>query len=90
MSFGFSECNRFKSITVNSELFVRTLFSRNFTFHDLWSFVKIKPWVNGKITLSFIDIGKSFLSLEFFTSLIYNAIGENKILVKISESTVII
>ena len=34
------------------------------------SFVKIKPLRNGKITLSFIDIGKSCLSREFFTSLI--------------------
>ena len=34
------------------------------------SFVKIKPSRNGKITLSFIDIGKSCLSREFFTSLI--------------------
>ena len=32
-------------------------------------FVKIKPSRNGKITLSFIDIGKSCLSREFFTSL---------------------
>ena len=32
--------------------------------------VKIKPSPNGKITLSFIDIGKSCLSSEFFTSLI--------------------
>ena len=34
------------------------------------SFVKIKPSRNGKITLSFIDIGKSCLNREFFTSLI--------------------
>ena len=34
------------------------------------SFVKIKPSRNGKITLSFIDIGKPCLSREFFTSLI--------------------
>ena len=33
------------------------------------SFVKIKPSRNGKITLSFIDIGKSCLNREFFTSL---------------------
>ena len=35
------------------------------------SFVKIKPSGNGKITLrlSFIDIGKSCLNREFFTSL---------------------
>ena len=34
------------------------------------SFVKIKPSRNGKITLSFIEIGKSCLNREFFTSLI--------------------
>ena len=34
------------------------------------SFVKIKSSRNCKITLSFIDIGKSCLSREFFTSLI--------------------
>ena len=34
------------------------------------SFVKMKPSRNGQITLSFIDIGKSCLSREFFTSLI--------------------
>ena len=33
------------------------------------SFVKIKPSKNRKITLSFIDIGKSCLGREFFTSL---------------------
>ena len=48
--------------SVYSEIFARTLFLRNF--------VKIKPSRNGKITLSFIDIGKSCLSCEFFTSLI--------------------
>ena len=46
----------------SSEIFARTLFSR--------SFVKIKPSRNGKSTLSFIDIGKSCLSRECFTSLI--------------------
>ena len=37
--------------TVNSEIFARVLFTRNF--------VKIKPSRNGEITLSFTDIGKS-------------------------------
>ena len=32
--------------------------------------MKIEPSRNGKITLSFIDIGKSCLSCKFFTSLI--------------------
>ena len=31
---------------------------------------KIKPLQNGKITLSFIDMGKSCLNCNFFTSLI--------------------
>ena len=35
------------------------------------SFVKIKHSRNGKITLSFVDIGKSCLSREFFISYIY-------------------
>ena len=56
------------------------------------SLVKIKPSGNGKTTLSFIDIGKSCLSLELFTfsNMSFNAIRENKILAKISraESTV--
>ena len=34
------------------------------------SFVKIKPLRSGKITLSFIHIGKPYLNGEFFTSLI--------------------
>ena len=54
------------------------------------SFVKLKPSRNDKITLSFIDIRKSCLSREFFhiTSMSFNAIRENKVLAKISESTV--
>ena len=52
--------------TVNSEIFVRTLFCE--TLH-MRSFGKIKPSRNGKITLSFIDIGKYCFNCEFFTSL---------------------
>ena len=54
------------------------------------SFVKIRPSRYGKITLSFIDIGKSCLSREFFqiTNMSFNAIRENKILAEIFESTV--
>ena len=68
--------------TVNLEIYARTLFSR--------SFVKMKPSRNGKITQSFIDIGKSCLSREFFTSLIclLMLFAKIKILAKISESTV--
>ena len=54
------------------------------------SFVKIKSSRNGKINLSFIDIGKSCLSREFFTSLIcllmLFAIGKTR--AKMFESTV--
>ena len=52
-------------ITVNSEIFART-----FIFAKLRSFMKIKPSRYGKITLSFIDKGKSCLNREFVTSLI--------------------
>ena len=54
------------------------------------SFVKIKLSRNGKITLSFIDIGESCHNRDFFhiTDMSFNAIRENKILAKISESTV--
>ena len=47
-------------VTVNSEIFARVLFSRNF--------VKLKPSRNGKITLPFTDIGISCPSREFLTS----------------------
>ena len=71
--------------TVNSEFFTRSLFLRNFAYAK---FCENKTLRNGKITLSFIDIGKSCLNLELFTSLIcLNAIRENKILAKISKST---
>ena len=48
--------------TVILEIFATVLFSRNFAF------VKIKLSQNGKITLSFTDIGKSCLIFEFLTS----------------------
>ena len=51
------------------------------------SFTKIKPSRNGKITLSFIYIGKSCLNREFFTSLICLLMLFAKI--KFSESTVV-
>ena len=51
--------------------------------------MKIKPSRNGKITLSFIDIGKSCLNRGFFTSLVCLLKLFAKInLAKISESTV--
>ena len=48
------------------------------------SFVKVKSSKNGKITLSFTDRGKSAL----VANMSFNAIHENKILAKISKSTV--
>ena len=50
--------------------------------------MKIKPLRNGKITLSFIDIGKCCLNREFFTLLMCPLMLFAKILVKISKSTV--
>ena len=47
--------------TVNSEFFAKALFSRNY----MRSFVKIMPSQNGKITLSFTDLGKSCHCREF-------------------------
>ena len=48
--------------TVNSDIFARTLFSRNFAYAK---FRENKPSQNGKITLSFIEIGKYCLNREF-------------------------
>ena len=52
-------------ITVNSEIFARVLFSRNFDMH---SFVKIKSSRIGEITLSFTHISKSHPCCEFLMS----------------------
>ena len=48
--------------TVNSKIFGRVLFSRNFAY----SFVKIKSSQKDKITLLTTDIGESYTSREFF------------------------
>ena len=52
--------------------------------------MKINPSGNGEITLSFTDVGKSFPSCNFFymSNVTFNAVWENKIIVKISEFTV--
>ena len=50
------------STTVNSEIFASVLFSRNFAYAK---FHENKALVNGTITLSFTDKGKSCLSGEF-------------------------
>ena len=50
------------------KFFVRNLFLGNFAYAN---FRENKTLGNGKITLSFIDIGTSCLSHELFTSLIY-------------------
>ena len=51
-----------------------------------------KTLANGKITLSFIDIGKSCLNRKLFhiANVSFHVIRENKILAKISESTVML
>ena len=75
------------STTVNSEIFARTLFRE--TSHAKFRENKtLEKWQN---TLSFIDKGKSCLNREFFTSLVclLMLFAKNKILAKISESTVI-
>ena len=51
-------CN--KPYSINSKIFARALFSRNF--------VKIKSSRNGEITLLFTDLRKSFPNREFLTS----------------------
>ena len=50
------------SCTVNSEIFPKILFLRNFAS------VKLKPSQNGEITLSLTDVGKSCPSRDFLTS----------------------
>ena len=48
-----------KILVVNSEIFARTLFSRNFAYAKFRENKTLAKW---HITLSFIDIGKSFLN----------------------------
>ena len=51
--------------------------------------MKIKPWRNGDITLSFTDVGKYALVAIFNEANIsFNTIREIRILTKISEFTV--
>ena len=50
--------------TVNSEIFARTLFSRNFACSKFRKNKTLEKWQNHSV------IGKSCLSREFFTSLI--------------------
>ena len=56
----------FQDNTVNSEIFARTLFSRNFAYAKFRENKTLAECQNH----SFIDIGKSCLSRTFFTSLI--------------------
>ena len=51
--------------TVNSEIFARVLFSRNFAYAE---FRVNKSSRNGEVTLSFTDICKSYLSRDFLTA----------------------
>ena len=48
--------------TVNSEIFARVLFSRNFAYAK---FRENKPSRIGEITLSFIDVGNQALVANF-------------------------
>ena len=66
-------CNKLANLQSREYILYIRKFSPGLYFHEtlyMRRFVKIKPLRNGKITLSFIDIGKSCLSREFFTSLI--------------------
>ena len=75
--------------TVNSEIFTRVLFSRNFAYVKFHENIILTNW---RITLPFTDIGKLWPCREFLTSQIcvLNAIPENKVHAKISEFTVLV
>ena len=51
-------------IAVNSELFLRVSFPENFTNAKFYEKLTL---ANGKVTLPFIDVGKSCFSPEFLT-----------------------
>ena len=71
---------------VNSEMFARGLFSRNFVDTK---FRENKPSRNGDIILSVTGVGKSCHSANFNVTIMpFNAYHENKFLAKISEFTV--
>ena len=75
--------------TVNSEIFARDLFSRNFADAK---FRENKPSRNGDIILSVNDVGKSCPNLVAncnVTIMTFNAYRENKFLSKISEFTIL-
>ena len=57
------------SDAVNSENFARTLFSRNFAYAKFRENKTLAKWQNHFFVL--IDIGKSCLNREFFTSLMF-------------------
>ena len=65
-------------------------FREDFIFAKLAKFLENKTLAKRQITLSFIDIGKSCLSCEFFTSLIclLMLFATYEFLQKISEPTV--
>ena len=68
--------------TVNFEIFVRLLFSRNF--------VKINPSRNEKITLSFTDlVNHALVTIFIEVNISFNAVCVNKTLTKIFEFTVV-
>ena len=66
--------------TVNSEIFTRVLYRE--TLH-MRSFVKIKPWRNSKITLSFTDEGKSWPSSEYVFLMLFTKKNSRNLWTKI-------
>ena len=70
--------------TVNSEIFARVLFSRNFAEAE---FRENKSLAKGESTLSFLMLVN--LGIFYMENVFLNAIRENKILAKISEFTVL-
>ena len=53
-------------LTVNSEIFARVIFSRNFAYAKFRENIIVAKWRNH--SMSFTDIGKSCLSRELLTS----------------------
>ena len=74
------------SYTVNMKIFARTLFSRNFAYAKFRE-NKTLAKRNGKITL-YVNLAFVANFTYYITNMSFNAIRENKILAKISESTV--
>ena len=73
--------------TVNSEIFARTLFSRNFAYAKFRENKTLERWQNHSVVYWYrYNLPKS--RIFHITNMSFDAIRENKILAKISESTV--